>query len=90
MKYTYFINEITVLFVQIYLQNYKTYQTMCVKKMRKSIFFGSISIFSDGLKCILPWVAEAILHNTKAMQIPVECMNIMAKNLIEKFSQTHV
>ena len=38
MKYTYFINEITVLFVQIYLQNYKTYQTMCVKKMRKSIF----------------------------------------------------
>ena len=54
MKYTYFINEITVLFVQIYLQNYKTYQTMCVKKMRKSIFFGSISIFSDGLKCILP------------------------------------
>ena len=90
MKYTYFIYEIKVLFVQIYLQNCKTYQTMFVKKMRKSIFFCSIYIFSDGLKCNLPWVAEAILHNIKAIQIPPECMNIVAKNLIEKFSRTYV
>lgn len=31
----YFINEILVLFLQIYLQNYKTYQTKFVKKMRE-------------------------------------------------------